>query len=434
MKKRIMNVTLVSALTFSALFGCTTAVQAEDVTHISFYTTQSGTDEQFQAVIEAFEEENPDIEVEYLGYDSSELQKWMSLYASNDAPTVSLIDPINIYGNRERMATFDPAEDTYLENVDENALATYTYDGNIYGVPISVQGYGILYNKDAIERATGEEFDPSTIRCRADLAALYEKIAASDSGIAPAMFTGVDWSLGAHYLGLAFSGCRGDAEAQSAFVDQIKAGEVDFKGDEYWNGLMDTFDLIKSYNYNAEDPLVGNVDIDGQVFARGEAATWFQGDWSWVQVGPVEGRDENFGILPVFMSDDPEDELNQVIPTSAPKAYCVDASQNDEAQVAAGKRFVEFITMDEFAQDQIGTALGATLPYKNSTFVADSPLAASTADYIERGKTLDIYAVGLLLPSDFWTENGVPMLQYLSDVIDRDTAADMIQEYWMNQE
>lgn len=432
MKRKSLALTLAVAVASSVL--AVTPALAEEVTEISFYTTQSGTDEQFKAVIEEFEKQNPDIKVEYLGYDSSELQKWMSLYASNDAPTVSLIDPINISSNKERMATFDPAEQTYLEYVDPGALATYTYDGQVYGVPISVQGYGILYNKTAIETATGEEFDPSTIKSRADLRALYEKIAASDSGIAPAMFTGVDWSLGAHYLGLVFSGCRGDSAAQIEYIEKLKAGEIDFKTDESWNALMDTFDLIKEFNYNAADPIVGNVDIDAQAFATGKAATWFNGDWSWVQIKDVEGRSEEFGILPLFMSDDPEDPLNQVIPTSAPKAYCVDASQNDEAQVAAGKRFVEFITMDPFAQEQIGQALGATLPYTNTEFVADSPLAACTAEYVAAGKTLDIYAVGLLLPSDFWLENGVPMLQYLSDVIDRDATADMIQQYWMKQE
>ena len=301
-------------------------------------------------------------------------------------------------------------------------------------MPISIQGYGILYNKNAIERATGEEFDPSEIRSRADLEALYKKIAASDSGIAPAMFTGVNWSLASHYLGLVFSGCRGDSAAQTEFVEQVKSGEVDLKKDEYWNALMDTFDLIKSYNYNEADPLVGNVDIDGQAFATGQAATWFQGDWSWVQIADVEGRDEEFGILPVFVSDDPDDPLNQVIPASAPKAYCIDGSQSDEAQIAAAKKFVEYITMNETAQETIGTALGATLPYKNTSFQSDSPLAQSTAEYLAEGKTLDIYATGLLLPSDFWTENGVPMLQYLSDNIDRDGAADAIQAYWESLE
>lgn len=431
MKKRLLaaiSVLAVTASGFAAVPAC-----AEEVTEISFYTTQSGTDEQFEAAIAEFEAQNPDIKVEYLGYDSSELQKWMSLYASNDAPTVALIDPINIQNTKERMATFDPETDTFINDMDPSAMATYTYDGEVYGVPISVQGYGILYNKTAIETATGEEFDPSTIKCRADLRALYEKIAAGDSGIAPAMFTGVDWSLGSHFLGLAFAGCRGDSAAQTAYVEQIKAGEVDFKADEYWNALMDTFDLIKEFNYNAADPIVGNVDVDAQAFATGKAATWFNGDWSWVQIKDVEGRNDEFGILPVFMSDDPEDPLNQVIATSAPKAYCVDISQNDEAQVAAGKRFIEFLTTDEFALEQIGQALGATLTYTKTEFVADSPLAASTASYVAAGNTLDIYAVNLLLPSDFWLENGVPMLQYLTDTIDRDAAADMVQAYWMNQ-
>ena len=35
--------------------------------------------------------------------------------------------------------------------------------------------------------------------------------------------------------------------------------------------------------------------------------------------------------------------------------------------------------------------------------------------------------------SDFWSENGAVMQQYLTNVMDRDAAADAIQTYWQNQ-
>ena len=71
-------------------------------------------------------------------------------------------------------------------------------DGELYAVPNCVTAMGIVYNKTVIEKATGETFDPSTIKSNADLEALCEKIQAG--GVAPIMFTGVDWSLGSHYL------------------------------------------------------------------------------------------------------------------------------------------------------------------------------------------------------------------------------------------
>ena len=36
---------------------------------------------------------------------------------------------------------------------------------------------------------------------------------------------------------------------------------------------MDTFDIIAKYNYNSNDPLVGNTELDGQAMAKGDLDT-----------------------------------------------------------------------------------------------------------------------------------------------------------------
>ena len=78
----------------------------------------------------------------------------MALYSSNEGPTVSLMDPINIFENQERM--MDLTEQPLIDNVEETALSTYTFDGKVYGAPMTAAGIGLLYNKGVCDEAVGE--------------------------------------------------------------------------------------------------------------------------------------------------------------------------------------------------------------------------------------------------------------------------------------
>jgi raffinose/stachyose/melibiose transport system substrate-binding protein len=376
--------------------------------------------------------ENPDITVNYIAYDSTEKQKWMTLYASGEAPTVSLMDSNDIKENLGNMASFDlEGDDAWItEQVDDVNLDIFKGDdGAVYGVPNSVQAMGIIYNKTTIEKATGEEFDPADIKSNADLEALCEKIQAG--GVAPIMFTGVDWSLGSHFLSQVFSGAQGDADAQVAFIEAVKDGSVDLKTNDVWNGVMDTFDIIKKYNYNSKDPLVGNTELDGQAMAAGEVAMWFMGDWGWSYLEDVADPDDEYGIMPCPLNGNEDDELNQQLGVFPAKGYCIDASQNSEAQQAAGKKLVEFLTIQK--AQEMSDALSMALPFENVDVTVASPIANATLEYISEGAISSTYAFSVLLPSDFWSENGAVMQQYLVDVMSRDEAADAIQAYWQAQ-
>ena len=404
------------------------ATTAAQPVSISFYTTETGKDDVFQDIITQFQAENPSITVEYIAAGDDQLQKWMSLYASKEGPTVALMDPVNIYENKDRMRAYKAEESNLLSNVVESALSCYTYDGQVYGMPMSAAGFGLLYNKRVLDAAVGGTFDPATIKTRSDLEALFKKIEAT--GAAASMFTGVNWSLGAHYLGMVYGGYRGDVPTRVAFAESEKKGEVSLADDSVFNAYMDTFDLIAKYNYNKADPLVGNVNLDAEALATGKAGTWFMGDWAWPFISAVEGGDKEFGILPIPVSDDASTEFNSVIPTSYAKGYCIDASQNTEEQQLAGIKFVEYITSSDYAQQALTKSTGQALPYKNCVATIESPLGKATADYIKNGKTYDFYGTANMLPSDFWYENGAFMCEYLSGASDRKTLAGNIENYW----
>lgn len=437
--KKVMTAVLVSAMACS-LAACGGAASegasstegggasADGTVEISLYTTIPGKDPEFEEIVADFMEANQDVKVNYIAYDSSEKQKWMTLYSGGNAPTVSIMDAIDILDNVDNMAVFN-ADDDVLQGIDSSYTDVFTVDGNIYGVPDAVQAMGIIYNKTTIEKATGEEFDPSTITCLSDLEALCEKIQAG--GVAPLMLTGVDWSLGSHFLSQAFTGIRGGAEEQEAYIESVKDGSVEFKSDAGFNGVMDTFDVFAKYNYNAKDPLVGNTDIDGQAIANGDVAMWFMGDWGWSYIASVANADDEYGLMPVPLTNNSSDAINQQLGVFPAKGFCLDKSQNDEAQQEAGKKLIRFIMKDD--AQKMADLLETALPYADVDVNYTSPLVASTKSYVESGSTYSTYAFSSLLPSDFWSENGATMQQYLSGQTDRDKAGDAIQSYWKAQ-
>ncbi|WP_130838348.1 ABC transporter substrate-binding protein [Lachnoclostridium sp. Marseille-P6806] len=406
----------------------TGADAAQEPVSISFYTTETGKDDMFQDLIRDFQEKNPGITVEYIAAGDDQLQKWMSLYASNEGPTVSLMDPINIYENRERMK--DLTDKELIANIQEDALSTFTFDGRIYGAPYTAAGIGILYNQAVCDEAVGGTFDPASIKTRSDLEDLFNKIEAT--GRAGTMFTGVNWSLGAHYVGITYGAANGDVEARVQKVADLKAGQLSLADDEVINDYFDTFDMMAEHNYNKEDPLVGNINMDAQAFADGAAGTWFMGDWAWTYLGPIVEEGAEFGLLPVPLNDDPDNEVNTLLPTSFAKGYCVDASQNSKAQQAAGVKFIQYITSDEYAEEQLAKIAGQALPYKNFNGEIESPLGRSTASYISAGRNYDFYGTPDLLPSDFWYENGAYMCEYISGACDRQTLFSDMEAYWKN--
>ena len=79
MKKKLICALMTAAMAGSLVSGLTVSADSDSQVTISLYTTLPNKDAQFEQLCEEFMEENPDIKVNYIAYDSSEKQKWMTL-------------------------------------------------------------------------------------------------------------------------------------------------------------------------------------------------------------------------------------------------------------------------------------------------------------------------------------------------------------------
>ncbi|MRH43604.1 extracellular solute-binding protein [Aquibacillus halophilus] len=402
--------------------------QSEDV-KITFFNTSAEVNEVFENLFDKYEELNPNVTVELIPtpIGGAQIEKFQSLLASGTPATIANLDAGAILQYKDKFLDLESEKEKYEALTTPGTIDRVLLDGKYLGIPWTSQGYGLLYNKRVIEEATGESFDPSVTRTRDDLAALFEEIDAS--GTAPVVIHGADWSLGSHYTGLGYALQSRDVEENLAFVEELKNGNVVLSDNPQFNGLMDTFDLLKKYNLRKDDPLVSDYNLDSTAFAKGEAAFYFMGDWTWAVIGQLEGRDEEFGVIPVPISNNPEDYGNSQIAFSEPKLFAIDDTESTEAQQQAAKELIEWMLTSEEGQTAIITEMGLNMPYNDLKAESPNVISNSVSEYVQRGDVISISVMNYFQP-DWWSKVGASMQKYLSDNIEREELYNEFEDYW----
>ncbi len=399
---------------------------------ITYYSTSAEVQSMYEEMFVRYHELHPNVTVELIptGVGQGQQEKLQSLYASGNAPTFMNIDPSVVLQYRDKLLPLSPDIAPWLNLLVPGAIEAGTIDGQILGIPWSIQGYGLNYNKRIVDEVYGGTFDPTTINTRDALRAFLEKINAA--GTPATMIHGANWSVGAHYLGMVYAVHGPDTMDGVHFVESLQTGNAHIADDEIFNGYMDTFDLLMQYNYRKNDPLVGDYIADAQAYATGEVASYFMGDWLWSVIGGFEEKETEFGFIPVPWSNDPTDYGNTQIVVSMPKLMAIDASQNTPEQQQAALDLLEWMLTSPEGQE-FHIQAGFAMPYSNvRQDAAYNSMTTSVADYVARGKTINIGCFLWVMTGDTWTKTGDLMLQYLAGAIDRAELAEGIDAYWQS--
>ncbi|WP_339837680.1 ABC transporter substrate-binding protein [Paenibacillus sp. FSL R7-0272] len=399
---------------------------------LTFFNTSAEVNGVFEKLFKTYHELHPEVTIELIPtpIGGAQLEKFQSLLASGNPATIANLDAGTILQYKDKFLNLDSEKSTYEGLTKPGAVDGALLDGQFLGIPWTAQGYGLLYNKRVVEEAMGGSFDPNSIKTRDDLEAVFKKVEAA--GKAPVMLHGADWSLGAHYLGLTYSLQSKNVEDNRKFVKDLENGTAKLTDNAAFNGLIDTFDLLKKYNARSKDPLVADYTKDSTDFAKGDAAFYFMGDWTWAVIGNLEGRDKEFGIIPVPISNNPEDYGNTQVAYSEPKLFAIDNSGSTEEQQTAAKAFIQWMVTSDEGQDAIVAQMGLALPYKDVKVKSSNILSEAVGSYVDQGKVLNISVINYL-PQDYWAKTGASMQKYLAGVIDRNGLAEEVQAYWASQ-
>ncbi len=360
------------------------------------------------------EEKGVNVEVYY---SSDTVAAHMSTkYASKDPYVLSMVDAKDIYSLGP-----DHAIDLSSEQWVGDTTQAISVDGKVLGFPVCVEARGILYNGDAIKAATGKDFDPATVKTTADLQALIDEIVAGGMAL-PVGLQKEDWSLGAHYLAEVYE-MQDDPDA---FIAGIKDGSVSLIDDPVFNALMDTFDVLKEYNYAKDAPISAEREVTEMMLAEGDLCFKFGGNWDWSNMVGTNYT-ENLGMMPV-PSD--LDGYNTTLVGGGSKYFFIDNSVSEELQQAA-KDFLNWLVYDEEGQDFLVNTCALVPAFSNITLAVSDPLGASVKAYADKGALTGNYNY---LPDDHYAKIGASFQKYLAGQIDRAGFADEITAYWATAE
>ena len=337
-------------------------------------------------------------------------------YASNDPYALAMVDAKDVYS-----LGAEHAVDLSNEKWVGDTTQAISVDGKVLGFPVCVEARGLLYNGDAIKAATGKDFDPSAIKTTADLQALIDEIVAGGMEL-PVGLQKEDWSLGAHYFAEIYE-LHDDPDA---FIAGIKDGSIKLADDKVFNAMMDTFDVLKEYNYAKEAPTSAEREVTEMMLAEGNLCFKFGGNWDWSNMVDTDYT-ENLGMMPVPSAID---GYNTKLVGGGSKYFYIDNGVSEELQQAA-KDFLNWLVYEADGQDFLVNQCNLVPAFSNISLAVSNPLGASVKSYADKGALIADYRYA---PDDHYAKNGASFQKYLAGQIDRAGLAAEITEYWSNAE
>lgn len=353
--------------------------------------------------------------------------KVVSLYNSGNPPTISILDTTDVIALAE-----EKAADLTAEPWTAEAVGYLTeVNGKIYSFPLCIEGRGIIYNRTVIEETLGEPFDPASITTLADFTGLLDRLVAAGME-RPLSLAKEDWSLGAHQLQYIYETYNGTSEGTLEIIEQVKSGQLDLSAYPRMNEFLDAFDVLKKYNVSAKDPLGADYDEMAIDLADGKTAFWFNGNWAWPNLSEAGAENEDqYGFLPYFMNNDPNDFINRKIQASPSKQVMLDGQMASEKEQAAAREFLNWIVYGEIGQQMLVKTCNIIPPFQNNPYEPSDPLSRDIYTKVHEGTAFNASAI---VPNDHWAVLGAAMQKYLADRSDRQELINSIQAYWDEQE
>lgn len=336
-------------------------------------------------------------------------------YASNNPYVLSMVDAKDVYSLGPEHAV-DLSDEDWVGDTTQ----AISVDGKVLGFPVSIEARGLMYNADAIEAITGEEFNPADYATLDDFEDLIQEL--KDGGMeTPTGVLKEDWSLAGHFLPQVYE----EQEDPVAFVEELNAGTADLANNDKFNSLMDTFDVLKENNYAKDSAISAEREVTTQNFAEGKIAFLFGGNWDWAIINQYDYTD-GLGIMPVPQNTD--DGSNQKLVGGGSKYFFIDSSDNvTDEQRQWAKDFLNWLVSDPEGQDFIVNTCSMVSPFSSNTLEPADPLGKSVKEYSDAGNLIGNFNG---LPDDHYSVLGADFQKYLADQEDRDAFAKAIETYW----
>ncbi len=350
-----------------------------------------------------------------------------------DAPTLFQVNGPVGYNNFKEYCK-DLKDTEVYAALSDKSIAVTGADGGVYGIPYTVESYGIIYNNAIMEKyfamdgAVAKSMDE--INNFAKLKAVVEDMTAKKADLeiegvfaSTSLTPGEDWRWQTHLANIPVY-----YEYKEKGVSDL--AEIDFS---YAENFKNIFDLYIN-NSITKPTLLGSKTVTDSMaeFALGQVAMVQNGNWGWGQIEGVDGNvvaEEDVKFMPIYTGAAGEE--NQGLCTGTENFWCVNSQASAEDQKAT-EDFMNWLISSAEGKDWMVNKLGNAAPF--STFGDNEkptdPLAHEMFRFMENGKTSVSWNF-TTFPSQTFKDNfGAALLEYCNGNMAWDEVKELVVTEW----
>lgn len=362
--------------------------------------------------------------------------------ATSDAPTIFQVNGPRGYANWERYCA--DLTDTALYNHLTDPSLALTANDRVYGIPYVVEGYGIIYNNEIMERYFALQDRQSAVNSVEDIRSFEalktvvsdmqdKKDALGIKGVfaSTSLKPGEDWRWQTHLANVPIY-----QEFRDRRVD-LSSNDTKTIAFTHADKFKNLFDLY--LNHSTVDPrTLGTKIVDESMseFALGECAMVQNGTWAWNQISAVEGntiKESDIKYLPLYMGLDGEETQGLCIGTES--FLCIN-SKADQAEQDAAMDFLLWLFSSSTGKQFVTDQLNFVAPF--DTFDVNErpsdPLAKEMLRYLENEELTTIPWHFTVFPGQTFKDDfGAALLQYAQGTKSWSDVKDYVVKRWKEE-
>lgn len=435
--KRAVAVLTAGAFALGGLAACGSDDEAEGGEgSVYFLNWKPESEETYKEIAAAYTEETG-IEVKVVTAASGTYEQTLkSEITKSEAPTLYQINgPMGLVNWQEYALELDDTD--FAQDLNDPGLALQGEDGKIYGVPLAVEGYGIIYNQaifedyfamdGAVVTSMDEINNFDTLKeVTDDMQARKDELGIDGVFASTSLATGEEWRFQTHLANI------------PVFYEYDEEGVTDKQeiAFSYNENYKNVFDLYLT-NSTVEPSLTPSKTVTDsmQEFATGKAAMVQNGNWAWSQISDIEGNvvaEDDIKFLPIYTGVEGEESKSINIGTEAFMAINSEASEADQQ---ATIDFVNWLFSSEEGMDYVTNDLGFIAPFESfGDSTPSDPLAKEVNRYMTDPDLEPIPWVFTTFPSQKFKEDFAGGLaQYASGNMEWSDVVDIFVSSWASE-
>lgn len=342
----------------------------------------------------------------------------------SDAPTIFQINGPVGYQSWAKYC-LDLSDTKLYDYLSDKSLAIKNEDG-VFGIPYVVEGYGIIYNNEIMEKyfalkskavdiSSAEEITNFALlkQVSEDMTKHKRELGIDGVFASTSMSGGEQWRWTTHLLNMPIYYEMKENSDDSALGTAYSAKDIELR---YSENLKNIFDLYLN-NSTTEKGLLSGKSVEDSMaeFALGKAAMIQNGNWAWSQISSVSGnkvKADNIKYLPLYIGVDGEEKQGLCIGTE--NYFAINKNVSEEKQ-RASIEFLEWLFSSETGKDYVVNKLKFISPF--NTFEddekPDDPLAREVISWMEKDNTTVEWVFNSFPSLDFKNNVGDVLLEYI---------------------